>query len=81
MTMSMRTLNNANVNEEDTMTMEANFQVFATITPSRQTAVDQDHFPPNGECHQSSEWRGDQRVLGVVFEDDVRCSFPLLLPG
>lgn len=90
--MSMRTLNNANVKEdvlkEDTMTEEANFQVPTSITPSRQTAVDQleDHhihqFPPNVEHHQSSELKEDQRVpeRGLDgFEDDVCWPFPLPL--
>ena len=91
--MSVRTLNNADVIhvkedmlKEDSMIEETNFQVLASITPSRQTAVDQDHqrdqFPSIGEHHQSSEWRGDQRVPGKGsdgFEDDVRWPFPLPL--
>ena len=83
--MSVRTLNNADVRDdmskEDTMTEEANYQVPASITPSRQTAVDQSHhrhqFLPNGERHQSSEWIGE-RVLEKrldEFEDDVCLAF------
>jgi hypothetical protein len=84
--MTMRTLNNADVKDdmlkEDTTTEEANFQVPPSITPSRQDAVDQDQFPPNGERHLSSEWRGSQGVLGKGsdgFEDDVCWLFPLPL--
>ena len=79
---------NANVKEdmlnEDIMTEKA---VPASITPSRQTAVDHDHhrhhqYPPNGEYHQSSELRGDQSVPEKAsdgFEDDVCWPFPLPL--
>ena len=88
---SMCTVSNADVREdmlkEDTMKEEANFQVLASITPGRQIAVDQDHhghqFPPNSEHHQSSEWRGDQRILGKGsdgFENNVCWPFPLPLP-
>ena len=84
--MSVSTLSNADVKDdmskEDNMTEEASLQVPASIGPSRQTALDQDHhrhqFPPNGERHQSSEWGGDQRVLGKRldgFEDDVCLAF------
>ena len=87
--MSMRTLNCADAKEdtlkEDTMTEEANFQVPASITPSRQSVVDHDHhrdqLPPNGEPHQPSEWR-DQRVpekRSDGFEEDVCWPFPLRL--
>ena len=81
--MSMRTLNNAvdgkeDMLKEDTMTEEENFQILASIAPSRQTAVDQDHhrhqFLSNDEHHQSSEWRGKQGLPEMGsdgFEDDV----------
>ena len=90
-TMSVRTLNNADVKEdvlkEDTMMEEANFQAPASITSSPQTAVDQDQHrhevPPNSELHQSHgyEWRGDQKVPekgSGGFEDDV-CGLLLFL--
>jgi sodium/hydrogen antiporter len=68
--------------KEDTMIEEVKLLVPASITPSRQTAVDQDHlrqFPPNGELHQTSE---DQRAPengSDGFEDDVCWPFPLPL--
>ena len=64
---------------------EANFQVPASITPSGQTAVDQDHhkqYPLIGVLRQSSEWKGVQRVPengSDEFEDDVCWPFPLPL--
>ena len=79
---SVRTLNNAvdgkeDMLKEDIMTEEANFQILASITPSRQTVADQDHHRhqlSNDEHHQSSEWRGEQRLPEMGsdgFEDDV----------
>ena len=89
--MSVRTLNNVvdgkeDMLKEDTMTEDVNFQSLASITPSRQTAVDQDHhrhqFLSNDERHQSSEWRGDKRFPEMGSdgsEDDVCWPFPLPL--
>ena len=88
---NMRSPSNANVKEdmlkEDTMTEKVNFPVPASITPSRQTAVDHDQhrhhqYPPDGEPHQSSEWRGDQRVPEKASdgsEDDVCWPFSVPL--
>ena len=86
--MSMRTLSYADAKEDtlkdDTMVEGANFQLPASITPSRQTTIDQDHhrheLPPNGEHHQSSG--GDQRVpekRSDGFEEDVCWTFPIPL--
>ena len=79
-------LGNADVKEvtlkENNMTEEANFKVPVSMTPSRQTAGDQDHhFTPEGERHQSCEWGGNQRVLerSDGLEDDVCWSFHLPL--